>query len=435
MNHAEPFQDLAEALPGRHLPWLQGLRAEAEQRFAARGFPSPREEEWKYTNVVPIEKKRFRPAPPAGSIAVDPALVERFRLPNALSLVFVDGVFSIAHSSVEELPEAVTVLPLAEALERCPERVQAGLQQVAGREEHGFIDFTTAYFRDGVFVHVPAGAVLAKPVQVLHLATRGEGVSVLRHLIVLERNAEAQVVETYAGVQGGAYLTAAVTEISLGGNAGLDHYKLQLETAKAFHFGGIYAMQGSSARFRQHQAAFGGLLARTEIHTDLGQGAECELDGLFLATGRRHLDTHTRVRHGAMRGTTRETYRGIASERGRGVFAGRIVVEKDAQKTDAEMSSRNLLLSEDAEIDAKPQLEIHADDVKCAHGVTVGQLDPQAVFYLQSRGIDEASARTMLTFAFANEMVEKIRLEALQRQVQVALLEALPQADIRGDWL
>jgi Fe-S cluster assembly protein SufD len=254
-------------------------------------------------------------------------------------------------------------------------------------------------------------------------------------LIVLDRNAEARVVETYAGVADGGYLTAVVTEIVLAENAGLEHSKLQAEADKAYHFGGIYAEQARSARLRQHHSAFGGLLARTEIHSDVGQGAECELDGLFLASGRRHLDTHTLVRHVAPNATTRETYRGIASERGRGVFSGRIVVEKDAQKTDAEMSSRNLLLSDSAEIDAKPQLEIHADDVKCAHGVTVGQLDPNAVFYLETRGIDADSARNLLTFAFANEMVEKIRLESLQKQVQAELLAALPQAALLGDWL
>lgn len=435
MSYAEQYRELTPGLPGQHLPWLQALRSEAVERFAAGGFPSPREEEWKYTNIAPIEKKRFQPAPLGEPGAADPALLARYRLADAWCLVFVDGLHAAKLSDTAGLPEGVIALSMAEALDRCPAEVERSFHRAAAGENHGFVSFTTAYFRDGAFLHVPAGTVLEKPLQILHLSTRNEGLSVLRHLFVLGRNAEARVVETYAGAAGTGALTAAVTEISLDENAGLGHYKLQVEADKAYHFGGIYAAQGRSARLHQHNAAFGGLLARTEIHGDLGAGAECELDGLFLATGRRHLDNHTLVRHGAPQGRTRETYRGIAAGRARGVFSGRIVVEPDAQKTDAEMSNRNLLLSEGAEIDSKPQLEIHADDVKCSHGVTVGQLDPTAVFYLESRGVDEASARNMLTFAFANEMVEKIRLQSLKNLVRAELLAALPQSDVRRDWL
>lgn len=435
MPYAEQYRELIPHLPGQHLPWLQALRSEAMERFAAGGFPSPREEEWKYTNIAPIEKKLFQPAPMGEPGAADPELLARYRLADAWSLVFVDGLFAANLSDTAGLPEGVIALSLAEALARCPEEVEAAFHQAAAKESHGFVAFTTAYFRDGAFLHVTAGTVLEKPLQVLHLSTRNEGLSVLRHLFVLGRNAEARVVETYAGVAGTGSLTAAVTEIRLDENAGLGHYKLQAEADKAYLFGGIYAAQGRSSRLHQHHAAFGGLLARTEIHGELETDAECELDGLFLATGRSHLDNHTLVRHRAPQGRTRETYRGIAAGRARGVFSGRIVVEPEAQKTDAEMNNRNLLLSDDAEIDSKPQLEIHADDVKCSHGVTVGQLDPHAVFYLESRGVDEASARNMLTFAFANEMVEKIRLDSLKNLVRAELLAALPQSDVRRDWL
>jgi Fe-S cluster assembly protein SufD len=436
MRYAEHYQALAPNLPGQHLPWLRELRAAAGARFSDQGFPTPREEEWKYTNIAPIEKKLFKPVEATAAPDVDAALVERYRLADAWSLVFVDGVYCAALSRLYDLPGQVTVLlPLTAALAQCPGPVEAAFKSSATGLDHGFLAFTTAYFRDGAFIQIPSGTVLERPLQVLHISTQADGLAVLRHVVELGANAEASLVETYVGAEGAAYLTAAVTGISLGENAGLDHYKFQNETAKAYHFGGIYAQQGRAARLRQHHAAFGGLLARTEIHSDLGHGAECVLDGLFLATGRRHLDTHTLVRHCAPRGSSREAYRGIAADRARGVFSGRIVVEKDAQKTDAELNCRNLLLSADAEIDAKPQLEIHADDVKCGHGVTVGQLDPQSVFYLQSRGVDEASAREMLTFAFANEIVEKIRLDSLKRQVRDALLVALPQAEIRGDWL
>ncbi|HYE36051.1 Fe-S cluster assembly protein SufD [Methylocaldum sp.] len=434
-HYVEHYRALASALPGEHLPWLRRLREEAQSRFSASGFPSPREEEWKYTNVAPIEKKLFSPAAGSPAGVADTSALARPRLADAWSLVFIDGIYAAEHSVTAGLPEGVIATSLAEALEQHPDRIEALLNRVVPEEAHGFIAFTTAYFRDGAFVYVPAGMILDRPLQVIHFSTRPDGLAVTRNVIAVEQNAEASIVETYAGAEDLSYLTAAVTEISVGENAGLNHYKLQSETDKGYHFGGIYAKQARSARFRQYHLAFGGLMARTEIHAHLGHAAECELSGLFLGTGRRHLDTQTLIHHHAPFGISRETYRGIAGDRARGVFSGRIVVHPDAQKTDAEMSNRNLLLSEDAEIDSKPQLEIHADDVKCAHGVTVGQLDSEAVFYLESRGVDEPTARNMLTFAFANEMVEKIRLNSLKSLVQSELLSFLPQSDIRKDWL
>ncbi|CAG1772828.1 FeS cluster assembly protein SufD [uncultured bacterium] len=285
------------------------------------------------------------------------------------------------------------------------------------------------------FIDIPAGVVLPKPLHILHVSTRDEALANTRSLVGLGANAEAKLIETFAGTAGKSYLTAAVTEIRLGDNAGLDHYKVQVESDKAYHFGGVYVSQEKTSRFKQSNLSFGGLLARNEIHAELGTGSECELNGLFLAKGRQHVDNHTLIHHLEPYGTSRETYRGVLAERARGVFQGRIVVHPQAQKTNAEMNNRNLLLSEDAEIDAKPQLEILADDVKCSHGVAVGQLDPESVFYLVSRGVDSETARNMLTFAFANEMVEKIGLDSLRAKVQGHLLDLFPQTGIRRDWL
>jgi Fe-S cluster assembly protein SufD len=435
MSLAQQIKALVPLLPGRHLPWLETLRYQAQKSLDQSGFPSPREEEWKYTNVASIEKRRFKPLSADELGSPDPALVLRYSLGNVWCLTFVDGRFTPSLSDVSDLPAGVLALSLAEALNRFPDDVAAAFHRSAAREDHGFVSFTTAYFQDGAFIHVPAGVFLKRPLQILNLATTGESLSVLRHVVALEPNAEAQVIETYAGPASASCLTTAVTELILAENSNLDHYKLQAESTKAYHFGGIYADQARSSRLHQHHDAFGGLLARTEIHTHLDHGSECELSGLFLASGRRHLDTHTLIRHEAAHARSRETYRGIAADRARGVFSGRIIVAANAQKTDAEMSNRNLLLSDEAEIDSKPQLEIYADDVKCAHGVTVGQLDSNAVFYLQSRGVDELAARNMLTFAFANEMVERIRVPNLKLQVQAELLGALAQSDVRGDWL
>lgn len=433
MSYVQHYHAVATELPGQELAWLQALRHSAGQAFAERGFPSPREEEWRYTNVTAIEKRRFQPGQPGTGQDLEPLL--RHRLADAWSLVLVDGLFSPSLSRLEGLPDGVKVMPLSAALDRCPERVRAWLEQASQGEASRFQDFNTAYFRDGAYIDIPECLVVDTPIQILHLSTQADGLAVTRHLIGLGRRAQAQVVETYAGLDTAGYLCAALTQIALAEAASLEHYKLQIESPRAYHFGALRIGQDPESRLRQHHAAFGGLIGRTDIHNDLRQGADCELGGLFLVNGRGHLDTHFLIRHREPQARSREHYRGIAGDRGRGVFAGRIVVDEAASKTDAEMSSRNLLLSEDAEIDCKPQLEIHTDDVKCSHGVTVGQLEAEAVFFLQSRGLDETAARNMLTFAFANEMVENIALPELRQQVREVLLGKLPQTDIRVDWL
>jgi len=434
-QYLEHYDQLADVLPGQGLPWLKAMRKDARARFSANGFPSPREEEWKYTNVLPIEKKLFKPLAGLGPDAVDRSWLDSYRLADAWSLVLIDGHFCRELSVLEGVPTSVLVTGMAEALQTQPERVADLLGTVSVREDHGFIAFNTAFFSDGAFIQVPPGMTLDKPLQLIYVSTRPEGLSNTRSFIALGEHAAATVVETYAGSAGLGYLTAAVTEVRIGAHAALDAYKVQSESDRAFHFGGLYVVQEPSAQLRQYNLAFGGLLVRNEIHAELHEGAECEMNGLFLAAQRQHVDNHTLIQHVEPRGSSREDYRGVLSDRARGVFQGRIVVHPNAQKTDAAMNNRNLLLSEDAEVDTKPQLEILADDVKCAHGVTVGQLDPQSVFYLESRGIDRLSARNMLTFAFANEMVEKIELESLRALAQEQLLSLFPQTGIRRDWL
>jgi Fe-S cluster assembly protein SufD len=268
----------------------------------------------------------------------------------------------------------------------------------------------------------------------LHVTTQQERLSTTRTVIVVEPMAEAQVIETYIGIEQ-AYLSAAVTEVFVEANANLTLYKVQCESAKAYHFGGTYVKQARDARFIHHNFAFGGLLARCDIHCDLDNASECDLNGLYLGNQRQHLDNHTRINHLQPNAVSREMYKGVLAGRSRGVFQGRVVVAENAQKTDSQMNNRNLLLSDDAEADTKPQLEIYADDVKCSHGVTVGQLDEKSVFYLQSRCVDEETARNMLTFAFANEMVNKLTIKSLHDLVLTQVLERFPQQGISKDWL
>ncbi|WP_019864181.1 Fe-S cluster assembly protein SufD [Methylovulum miyakonense] len=415
----------ALALPGQDLPWLQQLRADAYTQFASDGFPSPREEEWRYTNVSALEKKAFTPLL-AAARAVDADFIKSYQLADAYSLVLVDGYFSAELSLLADLPDTVQILSMADALQTCPEQVAVYFGKAVTSNEHGFIAFNNAWFTDGVFVHIPALCVLDKPIQCLHIVTQDGGLATTRNLLVLAENAAAQWLETFVGADVG-YLSAAVTEAFVGQNSELTVYKVQCESAKAYHFGGLYIQQARDARCTHHNFAFGGLLARSDIHTDLDQAAECELNGLYLGVKRQHLDNHTRINHLKPYGISRETYKGVLDGRARGVFQGRVIVAEDAQLTDSQMNNRNLLLSADAEADTKPQLEIYADDVKCGHGVTVGQLEEKSVFYLQSRGVDEETARNMLTFAFANEMVDKVNLPLLKTLLVQLVLQHFPQ--------
>ncbi|MGR9087421.1 MAG: Fe-S cluster assembly protein SufD [Gammaproteobacteria bacterium] len=434
-RYADEYRTLVSALPGQDLPWLRKLRNAALDRFAVQGFPSPREEEWRYTNVSAIEKKLFSPlAFKADASALSSADVRSHRLDDAWSVVLVDGLFAPELSLLDDLPESVTVMGMADALQARPDFVEQYLGRTVGIEEHGFVAFNTAWFTDGLLVHVPAQSMLDKPIQLLHFVTGADRLATARNLIVVDEAAEAQVIETFAGADN-PYLSAAVTEVLVGRNAGLMLYKMQCESEKAYHFGGTYVRQARDARFRHHNFAFGGLLARSDIHSDLDRGSECELNGLYLGVKRQHLDNHTRINHLEPYGRSREMYKGVLDGRARGVFQGRVIVAENAQKTDSEMSNRNLLLSDDAEADTKPQLEIYADDVKCGHGVTVGQLDEQSVFYLQSRCVDEETARNMLTFAFANEMVDKVEIKSLHDQVLEHLLRRFPQDGVDKEWL
>jgi Fe-S cluster assembly protein SufD len=433
-RYTAEYQSIASALPGQGLPWLQALRTEALAQFAEQGFPSPREEEWRYTNVSGIEKKLFAPSMDLTIGEINADWLRQYRIEDAWVLVLVNGHFSAELSVLTDLPEAISVMSMADALAKQPAQVEKYFGLAASQSEHSFIAFNTAWFTDGLFVHVPAKQVLDKPIQLLHIVTGADAMATTRNIIIADEMTEAKVIETYVGVDN-AYLTAAVTEVFVGQNADLTLYKMQSESEKAYHFGGSYIKQSKDAQFTHHNFAFGGLLARSDIHVDLDHASECELNGLYLGFKRQHIDNHTRINHLKPYAISRELYKGVLDDRARGVFQGRVIVAIDAQKTDSQMNNRNLLLSDDAEADTKPQLEIYADDVKCGHGVTVGQLDEKSIFYLQSRCVDEETARNMLTFAFANEMVDKIKIRALHDMVLEQVLARFPQEGVNKEWL
>ena len=413
---------------------IRPLREAAFARFAELGLPTTQDEEWKYTSLAPLAQVQFEPA--AEAKLHEPSLEQLDRLAGgepgdgAVRLVFVDGHHRPELSSRAASSGGAFIGSLAAALAERPELVERELARHADYQRDALIALNTAFIEDGAFIDLPAGVVLQAPIYLLFVSTAAGGATVSqpRNLIVAGAGSQATVVETYAGIADEVYLTNAVTEVVLGKGAGLDHYKLQEESARAFHIALLQVHHGRNSRFTSHSVALGAALARNEVRALLAsEGSECTLNGLYMATGKQHLDNRTLIDHQSPRCTSRELYKGVLAGHSRGVFSGRVLVQKDAQKTDASQTNRNLLLSEDALVNTKPQLEIFADDVKCAHGAAVGQLDEDALFYLRSRGLGREAARSLLTYAFASEMVNLIPLGPLRARVRELVTSRLPE--------
>jgi len=422
---------VGEALPGHRVVWLDDARGRALDWFETRGFPSVRDEDWKYTNPGAIERRHYQPASARGAVAVGVSgeqvkALTFAELPCHL-LVFVNGCFDPTFSSVGPLPPGVRVQSLADVIARDPQRLQSML---GGDPASAFGALNTAFMTDGAVIELSRNAVLERPIHLLYIATQAETSFHYRNLILAEAGSQATVVEHYSGPEGATYLTNTVTTLLGAANSQVEHYKLQQESSKAFHVGGMHASQERDSRFTSHSIALGGAIARSDISSRLNaQGAECTLNGLYMVGGKQLVDHHTRVDHLKPRCTSREYYRGVLDGTARGVFNGRVIVHQDAQQTDAQQTNHNLLLSRDAEVDTKPQLEIFADDVKCAHGATVGQLDDSMIFYLRSRGVEHEVARALLIYAFAHDIIGRIRLEPMKRRIERHLISMLPDGE------
>ncbi len=406
-------------------PWVTARREEAFDRFATKGFPRRSDEEWRATSVSPILSTSFRfPAPsPNGQ---SEAMAKRFRLAHwhGNELVFINGRLVLELSTRPPLPEGVVVASLEEALSEHPDLVEGALGAARNEEETSFAALNEAFLSAGVFIYLPKGTVLDEPVHVLYL-TVPDGDAVMTHVrnvIVAESDCEAKIVESYAGPQGSVYFQNVVTEVVLGPNAKLDHYKLQRESKTAFHLASLGFRQERDSVLTNHSLSLGAALARNDIHVKLdGTGSECTLNGLYDVDGRQHVDHHTVIDHASPHASSCEFYKGVLDDQARGVFNGRIIVRPDAQKTDARQTNRNLLLSREALVDSNPQLEIYADDVKCAHGATIGQLDEEALFYLRSRGIPLDEARNLLTQGFVREVADRIRVPSVRMALEGGL--------------
>ncbi|MBI4025485.1 MAG: Fe-S cluster assembly protein SufD [Verrucomicrobia bacterium] len=418
---------------GESPAWIHSIRRAGISRFAELGFPTTRHEEWRFTNVAPIAQGSFTPA--RGRPANDLTLDEIDRLGfDGLSrnrLVFVNGRCSARFSSLSALSGDVGAGSLAEALTLDAGPLEQHLTRYARCDENAFAALNTAFFEDGARVFIPQGRILEEPILLLFISTsaaEGAFVSHPRNVIVAGEGSRATVIESYVGVGDAAYLTNSVTEIVVGENARLEYCKVQAESLRAFHVATIQAHQDRNSHFLSHSISHGARLARNDIRSVLNaEGAECTFNGLYLADGEQLADHHTVIDHAKPNCASREFYNGVLSGHSRGVFNGKIFVRKDAQKTDAKQTNRNLLLSDDATVDTKPQLEIFADDVKCTHGATIGRLDEEAVFYLRSRGIGTDEARRMLVCAFASGVIQRISVEAVREQLDRLLIRRLEQ--------
>lgn len=428
--YADAFREFAGRRAGDEPGWVARLRGSAFERFEELGVPTTDDEDWKYTNVAPLARAAFKPAP-AAPARPESAAVERLVAAEARRsrLVFVNGAFSPEHSSLEALPRQVVAEDLGAALAgEHAALLWEHLGRLSGEGGDAFTALNTAFHGGGALLRVPAGVEVGAPVQLLFLTSPGEAGAAAfpRVLVVAERDSRLDVIETHAAVGGGEYFTDAVVEVFVGEGARVTHYKVQDEGARAFHVATTAAEVSRDASYELTTVTLGAQLSRHGIEVILGsEGAHCRVDGLYLVGTGQHADTHSLIDHREPRCTSRQNYKGILDGRSRAVFNGRVFVREGAHQTDAEQSNKNLLLSAEARVDTKPQLEIYNDDVKCSHGATVGQLDEEELFYLLSRGLHPDLARNLLTYGFAEEIVASIKHESIRAQLDEAILNRL----------
>ena len=415
-GYIEDFEKLNARASRNGGAWAGDLRRRAMESFCSLGFPSTRDEEWKYTSLDALRKARLR----TGDGPV-PGLAHGRDPFGAGGWGRHEMVFPWTGGDAGNVAAAgddVFVGRLAEAMEGRVSWVEAHLGRHAGHDGHALRALNTAFMEDGGAVRLGPDRTLDRPVHLAFLAVPGQAPNRIvhpRNLIVVGANSRLTLVEAYAGTGGGVYCTNAVTEIVLEENATLEHYRLLREGAEAFHIGTVQVRQARNSRYRSHAVTSGGAMTRVETNALLdGEGADCLLQGLYVAGGAQHVDNRTAIEHAKPHGSSRELYKGVLGGRARAVFNGKIVVRKEAQKTDAQQSNKNLMLSRDAEIDSKPQLEILADDVRCSHGTTIGQLEENELFYLRSRGLNQALARKLLVHGFAGEILDGIGIEPLR---------------------
>ncbi|MFZ3212582.1 MAG: Fe-S cluster assembly protein SufD [Terriglobales bacterium] len=428
-GYLESFTRFEKSAPGHEHGWLRTLRHDGFARFSELGFPTTHDEDWRFTNIAPISRTAFQLADGAGKVS--PRDLDPFRIPGAAcQLVFVNGRYAPELSTLGKLPKGVRVSSLAEAIKSDAKSLEAHLGRYAGFDRDAFIALNTAFLADGGYVHIARGTVVEAPICLLYVST-GNGAPAMAHprnLVVAEDHSQVTVVEDYVSVNSGVMFSNVVTELYAGQDAVVAHYMIEREDTQALNVSTLRIEQKRNANVESHSLLLGGALVRNNVHPVLaGEGGECVINGLFIGKGRQHMDNYMLVEHAQPHCNSRQFYNGILDEQAHGVFHGRIIVHKDAQKTDAKQTNRNLLLSDDAQIDTKPQLEIYADDVKCTHGATIGQVEENALFYLRSRGLDEIAARRLLLYAFASECLERMRTGPVRNYLEALTPSWLPE--------
>ena len=425
-NYQTPFQTVRESSPT--VPWLELVRNSAIDRFEQLGFPTVHDEEWKYTNLAGLAKQGFVPATRATNVLLDGA---QFVYPETTTthLVVVNGFLS-EELSVRSGLEGVVAIDLLSAVAdaRYNKVARAYLARNAGYHNKGLAALNTAFLQSGLFLWIPRNVKVETPIQVTFVtdAEHEDAASFPRLLVVAEENSSATLIETFVSTRNRQYFTNAVSEVVLKEGAQLEHYRMQRESDDAFHTSITSASLGRSASYDTTSINLGGRLSRHDISVVLDhEGAECWVDGLYLAGSDQHTDTHSVIDHKQPHCNSHQLYKGILDGNGRAVFNGKIFVREGAQKTDAMQTNKNLLLSQQARIDTKPQLEIYADDVKCAHGAAVGQIDQEELFYLQARGINPELGRSLLTYGFAEEVIGKIKIDSIRSQLDEIVLRQL----------
>ena len=419
-GYREAFAEFEKTSPGRELPWLRKLRSEAFARFLEVGFPTSRDEDWRFTNLSPVSQSQFALAR-NGVGSVSSRQIERFQFPGAVQLVFVNGHFAPGLSSTPDLASGVELGSLATYLAARPELLETHLGRYLDTRRDPFCALNTAFLEDGACLRISKSAVLRKPVHLLFVTSGGRTPTIThpRNLLVAESGSQAAIIEDYVSLDKAPGLCNSATELIADEGANISHYLVEREHEEAFNFSTLRIQQARNANVASHSILVGGALVRNNVHPVMaGEGAECLINGLFIGRGRQHMDNYMLVEHASPHCSSRQFYNGILDDSAHGVFHGRIIVRKDAQKTDAKQTNRNLLLSDEAQIDTKPQLEIFADDVKCTHGATIGQIDENALFYLRSRGLDEESARQLLLLAFASECLDRMNEDGVRYQVE-----------------
>lgn len=430
-NYSSACRAFAKTREGRDPAWLGKVREDAYAAFQRLDFPTTRHEAWKYTNVAPLLRTPFRQLFDLAPDSLPAGLIEEQTLPEAgqSRLVFINGIFAPGLSRLDAIPERVLVRNFSELEEDERAIVQRHLGAQASWEEDAFLALNTALLGDGALVYLPQGQVVDVPIEILFLTTSEEPiVSYPRILVVAEAGAMATIVERYSSRASNVYFTNAVTEIVLEQDASIAHYRLQLESNQAYHLGTTRVAQAGRSRYYSFAVSLGSGLGRHSLTVSLaGEQAEATLDGLYVGTGRQHLDHHTELDHRSPHCRSDQYYKGMLDDQARAIFNGKVIVREGAMLTEARQLNKNLLLSPAAKVDTRPQLEILADDVKCAHGATVGQLEEDELFYLASRGIPPGRAKALLTYGFAEDLIGRLRIGSLRKELDRIVLDKLHQ--------